>query len=421
MTRNLPYLTVLFLAAASHVAAESELPEKLRIGPDGANVRCGPGTSFYVTDKLPADAEIEVWRREPSGWLAIRPVATSYSLVSDREVQRIPRSDLAEARGEGVIAWIGSGVGHSGDHKWQVQLEPGEKVVVLGQARHALLKDADPESLLRIAPPAGEFRWVRASEVLDSTQIHTASANSATSSDGSVRLADYRVTVKEEPTAAATIPETDGFVARKKGDGVPSTIAEPKKKTEWTPAARRSSVLVGSFADALRDAELRLSLAVTQPADTWEIDALRADGEALVRRGTTTLERARAQRFLEQVEEFSSLQRRFLALNPDGAAATSGAASETASGTGLGFARDPRFDGTGWLLPVHSTQHTAPPYALLDGEGRIMQFVSPAPGLNLHRYLRKEIGVYGERAYAPSLAKPHVVAHRVVELDRHRR
>jgi hypothetical protein len=70
---------------------------------------------------------------------------------------------------------------------------------------------------------------------------------------------------------------------------------------------------------------------------------------------------------------------------------------------------------------VHSTKRAAPPYALLDGEGRILHFVSPAPGLNLHRYLRKEIGIYGQRSFISSLEKPHVTAHRVVDLNRHRR
>jgi hypothetical protein len=82
---------------------------------------------------------------------------------------------------------------------------------------------------------------------------------------------------------------------------------------------------------------------------------------------------------------------------------------------------NPRFDGSGWLLPVHSKKRTAPPYALLDEEGRLLQFVSPAPGMNLHRYLRKEIGVFGQTSFIESLSKPHLTAHRVVELDRHRR
>jgi hypothetical protein len=58
---------------------------------------------------------------------------------------------------------------------------------------------------------------------------------------------------------------------------------------------------------------------------------------------------------------------------------------------------------------------------LLDKDGNILQFVSPAPGLNLNRYLRKEIGVFGQKDQPPTLDKPHLTAHRIVELDRHRK
>jgi hypothetical protein len=81
---------------------------------------------------------------------------------------------------------------------------------------------------------------------------------------------------------------------------------------------------------------------------------------------------------------------------------------------------DPRFDGRGWLVPAYSSQRIAPPYALLDGEGRILTFLSPAPGLNLNRYLRKEIGVFGQRSPGDYLEKPHLTASRVVDLERHR-
>ena len=81
----------------------------------------------------------------------------------------------------------------------------------------------------------------------------------------------------------------------------------------------------------------------------------------------------------------------------------------------------PRFDGTGWLLPVHSTKKSAPPYALLDKDGNILQFVSPAPGLNLNRYLRKEVGIFGQKEQSTTADKAHLTAQRVVELDRHRK
>jgi len=160
---------------------------------------------------------------------------------------------------------------------------------------------------------------------------------------------------------------------------------------------------------------------VSKPVDTWDVKSLRDEAQRHLDEGKTTLDRARAQRFLEQLEEFDGLKTRFGLLDlKEDAASAEGLREDSQSGLS-GEAIDPRFDGTGWLLPVHSTRRASPPYALLDHEGRILQFVSPSPGLNLHRYLKKEVGIYGQRAYLPSLDKPHVTAHRVVELDRHRR
>ena len=147
---------------------------------------------------------------------------------------------------------------------------------------------------------------------------------------------------------------------------------------------------------------------------------MRDEAQSLVDRGESTLERARAQRLLDQIEDFDSLKQRFVSLHGDPAAEVTETTAEADAGQAEPLV-DPRFDGTGWLFPVYSRQRVAPPYALLDDEGRIVQFISPAPGLNLHRYLRKQIGVYGEKSFAAGVNKPHVVAHRVVDLDRHRR
>jgi hypothetical protein len=163
-----------------------------------------------------------------------------------------------------------------------------------------------------------------------------------------------------------------------------------------------------------------LSRLVAEPPERWELDEILTRAQELAEAGSTTLERARAQRFLEQVEEFDDLRSRFVRLRrPDSSPVGTGAAAPAVASLELG--EDPQFDGQGWLLPVHSTKQNSPPYALLDGDGRIVQFVSPAPGMNLHRYLRKEIGIFGQQSPRTTLEKPHLTAHRVVDLARHRR
>jgi hypothetical protein len=91
-------------------------------------------------------------------------------------------------------------------------------------------------------------------------------------------------------------------------------------------------------------------------------------------------------------------------------------------------AMTPDFDGRGRLMPLVSRKggpaagrQYVPPYVLTDEQGNITQFVTPAPGMNLHRYVNQEIGVFGQRRSLDHLQQPHVTASRVVQLDRHRR
>ena len=72
-------------------------------------------------------------------------------------------------------------------------------------------------------------------------------------------------------------------------------------------------------------------------------------------------------------------------------------------------------------MPVVTRRRDVPQYALTDDYGRILKFVTPAPGLNLRRYLRRQIGVTGTQRTIPQLYRPHLMAERVMVLDRQRR
>jgi hypothetical protein len=180
---------------------------------------------------------------------------------------------------------------------------------------------------------------------------------------------------------------------------------------------------VAEFEKRLRDLDVKLSLMVATPVDDWQLSGLSNKVNDLISRGPTTVDRGRAQLLAEQVDEFARLLSRYrtagVALRPENFAETPADVKPLRPATPTGI--DPRFDGVGWLYPVHSRNQASPPYALLDANGAILQFVSPAPGFNLHRYLRKEIGVFGQRAISARLDKPHVTAERVVSFKRHRR
>ncbi len=128
---------------------------------------------------------------------------------------------------------------------------------------------------------------------------------------------------------------------------------------------------------------------------------------------------------LERIEEFESLQRRKVAMRGDGSRVQVAAAT-TPSEAGNAFVGSQdgvlaEYDGFGILKPVHSTKRPAPPFALVNKDGKIIKFVTPAPGMNLRRYVNEQVGIIGQRGVVADLDMDHVTAERIVELKRHRR
>jgi len=145
------------------------LPVSIDVSAAHAYLRCGPSDDFYPTERLVAGDAVEVWAIDASGYCAVRPVAGSYSWMLARDVQREstgPGPDAAPSNGpqtgvvitDAAIGRVGSQINEL-RHVTQVALEAGERVVILDAVRVAEGRHAG--DWLKIAPPSGEFRWVR--------------------------------------------------------------------------------------------------------------------------------------------------------------------------------------------------------------------------------------------------------------------
>ena len=154
---------------ADRAAAESS-PYQARVIAGGAPVHSGPGDNFYPTDTLTQGDTVEVYREKPGGWLAIRPPAGSYSWVAERDLM-VKDGGLAEVVRDDVASRIGSRL-NDRHNAAQVRLKKGESVEVLGE------ENISGEKWYKIAPPAGEFRWIQAAVVERSGPIQ-ASAHHA--------------------------------------------------------------------------------------------------------------------------------------------------------------------------------------------------------------------------------------------------
>jgi len=130
---------------------------------DGASVHSGPGQVHYGTQNLKQGDAVEVYRHDPGGWCAIRPLEGSFSLVPESTL-KIVEKGVGEINADGTQAWVGTKLGPVDKPLWQVKLKKGEPVEVIGQVGWP---DPEGHSTLwyQIAPPAGEFRWIKISDL----------------------------------------------------------------------------------------------------------------------------------------------------------------------------------------------------------------------------------------------------------------
>lgn len=514
-------ITTAIVIAAFSVTADARdiFPYRVFTVADETPVACGPGEAFYATDLLPAGTPLEVYRRDTQGWLAVRPPARSFSWIPARKLHISADERVATVVADDAVAWVGSHVETVSDHRWQVRLDRGERLAILGHRQLVDDKRGTTETWYQVEPPAGEFRWVHSGDVsrhnakaTDAAETVTAPATTANRRNGG--LADGPATGGPElnsPTggdrALGGNRGSNGRVepAQFRVDplrGTNTDVRNDQPVMDWSPRSRARSAADERTADAglfpngprthanagpaadtaplpvagpaiaseLEDLTLQLNAIAQREPNLWNLGPLRARTEALIDSGSNALERGKARLMLEKIEEFEQLQQRHIraerglppvepnagnspssanqpagfdfvsagmgratgaianigrgpsGLGPalgTGVAGSGGAAGAASSGASPRI--EPRFDGTGWLLPVHSTKRVAPPYALLDDNGKVLQYVTPAPGLNLHRYERRRVGLYGQKTPAPSLNAPHLTAHRLVDLERHAR
>ena len=295
-------IAALLLAYRCVSAAEnSALPEALRATvttPDAA-VRSGPGDSYYLTETLPQDSAVEIYRRQPDGWCAIRPTAESFSWVYSPHV-RLLGEELAEVNKNDVAARVGSRLSSQRDVV-QVRLEKGEVVQIVGQ------DERDGHAWYKIAPPAGEFRWIHAQDLA----IDGAPPIEIVEIDA-VRPASHEV-----PATASNSDQWTAVAAPPLAPVVTTTAPAPTNST--TPSANITPVPpVASSADLaqqLTNLELQLSRMVAEPMASWSIESLERTAEQLLSRADTVADREAVKATLAKIDRFAALQRRSAGMN----------------------------------------------------------------------------------------------------------
>jgi hypothetical protein len=128
-----------------------------------ASVRCGPGSQFYSTMTLELGDAVDVYVETADGWSGIRPPDGSHNWIPANAVYLLPGGKSAEVSVAKTPAFIGSDSQQIDALLFQTELVASQKVSILGEA---IQEQKDKPSLwFRIAPPPGEFRWVRSSQL----------------------------------------------------------------------------------------------------------------------------------------------------------------------------------------------------------------------------------------------------------------
>lgn len=410
---------VLACALAGRAAAELH-PYEARVVATGAPVQSGPGENFYPTDTLAQGDVVEVYKEKTGGWLAIRPPVNSFSWIASRELKK--RDDgLAEVVKDDVASRIGSRLSDK-HNAAQVRLKKGELVEVLDEDQ---LGD---ETWFKIAPPAGEFRWIQASLVERIGPVQMASAEAAVPA-----AADAKVAIATEATAPPLISNTQPPATP---TSPAATQIVPLVSTPVTPTTPAASLVApvappaaGPVADdlsrSLSEIETRLSRMVAAPVNLWNTERLERDAAQLLTRARTPAERDAVQVTMNKISRFNQIAHR---ANPTGTSiaqttpatqaplAQQGVAGATVAAGVAAATPTGAYDAMGILRPVVSRRPGAPQYALVDDRGQVLSFVTPSPDVNLQPYLGQRVGVIGNKGYIAEFNRSHVTAARITPL-----
>lgn len=442
-------LRLLAIACAtglSSVALAQQFPYTAYLNAPDVYLRSGPGENYYPVAKLDQGQQVEVYRHDPGGWYAIRPPAGSFSWVSAEFVE--PRQgNLGVVIGEHVVARVGSSFSDTRD-VIQVRLDRGEEVEIL--EAHEFNSGPAAQSWYKISPPAGEFRWLSgryldreladaaprepspdhnlllarqnrrpAHEELDSASDYPRRKR------GGERVADdeedaengIRQALHEEPSPRTTEsrkksrqPEPD------EEDVEQDESADPDDRPlRLKPERRRPKA---NLKEEAADLDLALSAMVVEEPAEWDFKVLKRDAENALARAETALDRGRIRRVLRKIDNFADIQQRHLAvMSPRGGGASSTLSSLDKTRTSGGLS-PLRYDGVGRLTQLTTLDPRLPQFALVDARGQVAAYVSPAPGVNLRRYLNQEVGINGTLGYLPERQAQHLTAKRIVPVDR---
>ena len=190
--------------------------------------------------------------------------------------------------------------------------------------------------------------------------------------------------------------------------------------------------------------EEQLSAELLKEPATWRLEPINAAAERLYQSSRDPVERLAIQRIFTKLEKCRGVCAGYRQSGSsrihNGMGSGSRNGSESANGSGSRFGSNSRtvpgggyasgnadsspasnHDVTGWLKRLVNSRGSEldPTYVLQDATGKVIYHIAGSAGLNMNRYLDKQVGVIGgRRGFNRTLNLPHITADRVVVLRR---
>lgn len=375
--------------------AADDRPRPAWVAVDQAELFVEPDEASATTNRLRKGRRLEVVREGPGGWLAVEPPPGSFSWVDRDAIE-----DLGDGRARVVRERAAVRPGVEGASLpaglWTIVPRGGE--LELLDLAPLVLRQADGTRrvLYAVRPPPGELRHIRSEDV---TRVDPrALGEEGAAPDPDLIPAPIRGRRRLASGPGARVPSID-----------PDFLAVG-------PPARELG-LARWFDEELARVEARHRAVLAAPLDSWSLESVRGEYEALAARAAGATEReavALRMRQLERQRAAARAARRLAEL----AASTRRRDEELAAiGHRLGelaTGATAAYEAEGLLQPTSELVDGRRAYVLVGDDGRTETYLLAPPGLDLSRYVAARVGVRGDSRFH-DVRKARVITVREIE------
>ena len=195
------------------------------------------------------------------------------------------------------------------------------------------------------------------------------------------------------------------------GGAPPSTDAMMADRAPLLPP-------IGTLTERAGQLELMLTREMITPPETWRLDEIDNMARQILAESPGPEERQQLERLLGKLANCRRIQMEYQQIDTR---LSNSSARPVGTGIDRSVTNGTLYDAHGWLNELVQAGGTKPStFVLQDANGKITHHISPAPGLNLRRYLKQRVGIIGERGFHRGYNLDHVTAERIVVLDRQR-